>query len=203
MRKRSRTIWLIAVAVLVGGVGTWRWINHDDGKHQIRTVKEGVLYRSVQLHRYDKSDFDQRNIKMIINMRERCEDPAAFDTEVQFCRENNIRFANFGVGAVVPGDEQIAEFLRIIKRHDGAVLIHCAEGRNRTGVMAGAYRIVLEGWSAKQALAEMLELGGEKEKKKLEEKQACLERLEKERAQWLDRISRENTDEAKAATQPH
>lgn len=203
MRKMSRTTWLIAVAVLVGGVGAWRLIVHFVDEGEIRTVTKGVLYRSGQLERFSKSAFARRNIKTIVNMRERCEDPAAFDKEAEFCRQNGIRLANFGVGAVIPGDVQIAEFLRIVKRNDGAILVHCAQGRNRTGVMAAAYRIILEGWSANKALDEMIEMGGEKEKKKLEEKQACLQRLEKDRAKWLERISHEDPAEATAATRPH
>jgi protein tyrosine/serine phosphatase len=35
------------------------------------------------------------------------------------------------------------------------VYIHCAQGRDRTGYNAAAYRMVVQGWSAAEALEEM------------------------------------------------
>jgi tyrosine-protein phosphatase SIW14 len=55
-----------------------------------------------------------------------------------------------------PTKEQIKEFLQIV--NDPAnqpVYIHCAQGIDRTGLMAGIYRIEHDGWSNAQALAEM------------------------------------------------
>lgn len=37
----------------------------------------------------------------------------------------------------------------------GPVLIHCKHGQNRTGLIAALYRVVYQGWSKQQALAEM------------------------------------------------
>jgi protein tyrosine/serine phosphatase len=37
----------------------------------------------------------------------------------------------------------------------GPVLIHCKHGQNRTGLIAAMYRVVYQGWSKQQALAEM------------------------------------------------
>ena len=44
----------------------------------------------------------------------------------------------------------------------GKVLIHCKHGQNRTGLIAATYRMVYQGWSKAQALAEMQQgFGGE------------------------------------------
>lgn len=49
----------------------------------------------------------------------------------------------------------------------GPVLMHCKHGRNRTGLMAAMYRIVLQGWSKEAALEEMQSGGfGEQDKLK-------------------------------------
>jgi protein tyrosine phosphatase (PTP) superfamily phosphohydrolase (DUF442 family) len=39
------------------------------------------------------------------------------------------------------------------------VLVHCAQGRDRTGAVVAAYRRVVHGWDADRAIAEMEEFG--------------------------------------------
>jgi protein tyrosine/serine phosphatase len=39
-------------------------------------------------------------------------------------------------------------------RANHPVLVHCAKGRERTGVLAAVYRITFHGWSAEQAIRE-------------------------------------------------
>jgi len=55
-----------------------------------------------------------------------------------------------------PTRGQVKQFLEIVM--DPArrpVYIHCAQGIDRTGLMAGIYRIEHDGWTNEQALAEM------------------------------------------------
>ena len=57
-------------------------------------------------------------------------------------------------------DAQILQFLKIAtdpKRQP--LLVHCRHGADRTGTMVAAYRVVVQGWSKDQALAEMQEGG--------------------------------------------
>ena len=37
----------------------------------------------------------------------------------------------------------------------GNVYVHCSHGRDRTGLIVGLYRVLHEGWQAKDAYAEM------------------------------------------------
>ncbi|MDR3055633.1 MAG: dual specificity protein phosphatase family protein [Zoogloeaceae bacterium] len=55
-------------------------------------------------------------------------------------------------------DTEALEALRAIRQAqgEGAVLIHCKHGQNRTGLIAALYRVVYQGWSKEQARAEML-----------------------------------------------
>lgn len=39
------------------------------------------------------------------------------------------------------------------------VLVHCAQGRDRTGACVAAYRVVVDGWTVDEALAEMRSYG--------------------------------------------
>lgn len=54
----------------------------------------------------------------------------------------------------------ILRFLQIATDHSRQpMLVHCRHGADRTGTMIAAYRMVVQGWSADQALAEMQEGG--------------------------------------------
>lgn len=52
-------------------------------------------------------------------------------------------------------DEHVALVLAIIKESPKPVFINCRAGVDRTGLMAAAYRVLIEGVSRRQAIAEM------------------------------------------------
>ena len=50
--------------------------------------------------------------------------------------------------------------MRILRNpHNGPDLIHCQHGADRTGLMSAMYRILEEGWTVDDALAELTEGG--------------------------------------------
>ena len=53
--------------------------------------------------------------------------------------------------------KQVAETLYLIEQQqaEGPVLIHCYHGADRTGLIAGMYRIIYQGWTVEQAKNEM------------------------------------------------
>jgi protein tyrosine/serine phosphatase len=58
------------------------------------------------------------------------------------------------------GNRQVARFLTIATDPDRApVFVHCKYGADRAGAMCAVYRIVIEGWTKDQALAEMTKGG--------------------------------------------
>lgn len=55
-----------------------------------------------------------------------------------------------------PTDKNLIRFLKVMQDPaNGPVFIHCAQGRDRTGYNAAAYRMVVQGWSAEDAILEM------------------------------------------------
>jgi protein tyrosine/serine phosphatase len=57
---------------------------------------------------------------------------------------------------VAPTAAQIAEFLKVVgDPASQPVYVHCAGGRHRTGVMTAIYRMTHDGWTGKDAFAEM------------------------------------------------
>lgn len=66
-------------------------------------------------------------------------------------------------------DEEIDMLLTEMQNPENfPIFIHCQHGRDRTGMLAGVYRVLVEGWSAKEAYAEMLKLGFRPQFKKLD-----------------------------------
>lgn len=58
-------------------------------------------------------------------------------------------------------DADVLAALRAIREAEanGAVLMHCKHGTDRTGLMAAMYRVVVQGWSKEDALSEMTQGG--------------------------------------------
>jgi len=57
-------------------------------------------------------------------------------------------------------NKDVVEFLRIVTdKHRTPVLVHCHAGADRTGLMTAVYRVIVQGWSKRDAIEE-LERGG-------------------------------------------
>lgn len=59
-----------------------------------------------------------------------------------------------------PHDEVFAEFLQLVHENkQNKIFVHCRLGEDRTGMMVASYRMAEEGWTAKEAMAEMKSFG--------------------------------------------
>jgi protein tyrosine/serine phosphatase len=75
-----------------------------------------------------------------------------------------LRYFNFPINslkAISPSDAlMISEILATMNEDNHQPLfVHCAKGVDRTGMIVALYRITYEGWSARDAYAEMVEKG--------------------------------------------
>jgi protein tyrosine/serine phosphatase len=52
-------------------------------------------------------------------------------------------------------DNHVAHFLAVVSAQPKPIYVHCRSGQNRTGVMVAAYRVIVEGVSANEAIDEM------------------------------------------------
>lgn len=58
-----------------------------------------------------------------------------------------------------PTKKQVQEFLKIVSEAEGLVYVHCLHQVDRTGFMCAVYRMRVQGWSFKDAVKEMFDLG--------------------------------------------
>lgn len=59
-----------------------------------------------------------------------------------------------------PSKETLERFLAIVQDPSAQpVFVHCYRGKDRTGTMIAAYRVLVQGWTRKDAMAEMQEFG--------------------------------------------
>ncbi|MDO9620135.1 MAG: dual specificity protein phosphatase family protein [Pseudomonas sp.] len=78
-------------------------------------------------------------------------------TDAAWLHDPQIRQVHLPLRTDRIDDSDVLEALRNIRQAQarGPVLIHCKHGQNRTGLIAALYRVVYQGWSKQQALAEM------------------------------------------------
>lgn len=154
---------LICVLVFAGLVifGGWYFFSLP---RQFTEVDAGVLYRSGQGRPHQIRNAVRRyGIKTILCLRELDSerDTTWHAGEVRVARENNVAFLSWPTDShkAVPESAQ-AEFLRLVQ--DPArrpVLVHCAQGKHRTGFFVALYRMVANGWSFGRAIQEMDSFG--------------------------------------------
>jgi protein tyrosine phosphatase (PTP) superfamily phosphohydrolase (DUF442 family) len=111
-------------------------------------VDEG-LYRSAQPTREGLLEARSRGVKTVLDLRANHPDAAIVEGTGLECVDQACRAGRID-------DEQVARFLAVVT--DPAkrpVLVHCQQGRDRTGALVAAYRIAVLGWDREKAIREM------------------------------------------------
>lgn len=115
------------------------------------------LYRSALPRVQDVEWLQQHNVQTVINFYQK--------PDSTWLQDKNIEQVQIPLRTDRIDDVDVLRVLRSIDRAQkkGPVLIHCKHGQNRTGLIAAMYRIVFEGWSKTDAMAEMQQgFGGER-----------------------------------------
>ena len=123
-------------------------------------VTPGVLWRAEAPTRSDAQWLMEHGIGTVVSLqldvRHSFEsvhlDPAEARSVVYF------RVGDFSAIQVLTHrhlDEHVAEVLAIIQKAPKPVLISCRAGVDRTGIITAAYRMLVQGWSAQQAISDM------------------------------------------------
>jgi len=110
------------------------------------------LYRSEQPVVEDVALLQSLNVKSVVNLR-------YFNRsgDRKVLADRGIALFNRPLLTWRITPQQVAETLYLIEQQqaEGPVLIHCYHGADRTGLIAGMYRIIYQGWTVEQAKNEM------------------------------------------------
>jgi protein tyrosine/serine phosphatase len=154
-------VWKTSLAgVLVAGVGFFlidravNFLREELLPKNVAVVREGVLYRSGQLKPSHFDDVLRRyRIRTVVQLNP-SEENEWEETHARQIGADLVRVAMPGTGW-----GETADFDRVLKLiRDPArqpVLVHCAAGANRTGMVSALFRMMDEGWTHADAVREM------------------------------------------------
>lgn len=169
-RRLGLVLWMACVLSLVGLIVVWSVLPTpvsppatwqaseasgpiaDAPIRNFGVVEKGILYRSAQPRTVALPWLRRYGIKSVVNLREERYDDGAWTlSALGFANYLQIPIDNYAP----PTDAQANAFLQFVQdQRNWPVLVHCAEGKGRTGVLVALARYEIDGWSLEQALAE-------------------------------------------------
>jgi protein tyrosine phosphatase (PTP) superfamily phosphohydrolase (DUF442 family) len=128
------------------------WATLLDASFRFYTLSP-TLYRSAVPQANNLALLHKRGIHTVINLHQESDEP--------WLAGDDMRSIHIPLRGDRVTDTQVIAVLGAIRagEQDGGVLLHCKHGQNRTGLISAMYRIVYDGWSREEAMAEMLEGG--------------------------------------------
>ena len=107
------------------------------------------LYRSEQPTALGMKNLEKLGIRTVINLRFFNNDRK--EVAGTLLRTERVKILTWDID-----DEQVVAVMRMLRDpENGPYLIHCQHGADRTGLMSAMYRVLEQGWSADDALAEL------------------------------------------------
>ena len=148
----------LAVAACLGG---FAWFTFDTYHYAV--VEPGVLYRdglrSEREFRNALRRSGARTVVSLLDADEAAREP--WSAEERWCREAGVELVRIPVTrGARPDADQVAKFFDVVKeKSQGAVLVHCAQGVRRTGMMVAAYDQSVRGLDDRAARDAILAFG--------------------------------------------
>jgi len=160
LRTRRADAWaLMGVLVLCAGCPlsvSDRPVDPETGILNFYEVSDD-LYRGGQPSAASFARLKAMGIRTVVSLR-------TFNVHTDRLEGLGMRYVHISFKANHPEDEDVVRFLKVLRDPaNRPVFVHCKWGTDRCGMMAAVYRIVVQGWSKKRALAEMERLGYEDE----------------------------------------
>jgi protein tyrosine/serine phosphatase len=109
------------------------------------------LYRGAQPDaRGVKMLASKYQVKTVINLRDSDD-----STEARQVREAGMMYIRLPLDAETVTEADAEKFLTLLAGAPKPVFVHCQVGRDRTGMAVAAYRVREQGWTVKDAVADM------------------------------------------------
>jgi protein tyrosine phosphatase (PTP) superfamily phosphohydrolase (DUF442 family) len=153
---------ILLIASCALALGLWKWRQYVHVYH-LATVRDGILYRdgvrSVVEFEVAVRKASPRTIVSLVDDREIVQEP--FVGEMDYCRSKGIEVVRIPIPlGGWPTTGQVQQFLNIVA--DPArcpVLVHCAQGVRRTGMMVAAYQESAMNFDRERAKSALLAFG--------------------------------------------
>lgn len=115
------------------------------------------LYRGGQPERVGFEYLKNNGVKTIINLRiENDEEPMVRELGMNYV---HIPINDMKVWSKIP-QSAIDQYFKVLNDPSNyPIFFHCQRGADRTGAMAGFYRITMQGWEPKKAYSEARDIG--------------------------------------------
>ena len=163
MSPRRRLAFALVCVVTIAAFATWLLFFKT---YHLATVQKGILYRDGCQKTGEFVNainrVKPRTVVSLIDDNER-NDPkkSQFQIEEKLLAMHGITLERIPVKlGGWPTKEDVAKFVEIVKDKDRQpVLVHCAQGVRRTGMMVAAYQEAVMGMSDAQAKAEIMTFG--------------------------------------------
>ena len=111
------------------------------------------LYRGAQPTAEGFRELRRMGIRTVISLRALHSDRADLEG-------TGLRYVRISCNAWHPEDEDVLKFLKLMRDPaNHPVFVHCQHGADRTGMMVAVYRIVEQGWTIDEAMAELPRFG--------------------------------------------
>lgn len=122
---------------------------------QVVKVSEGI-YRGPRLD--DLNELESLKIHTILNLEDNSE---AVQKESEAAKQLEMVMINIPMSGI--SRPKPADLLRAVKiiedQHSHPIYVHCLHGRDRTGFVIAAYKIIHNGWTAEKAYQEAVDNG--------------------------------------------
>ncbi|MEN6450600.1 MAG: dual specificity protein phosphatase family protein [Thermoguttaceae bacterium] len=118
------------------------------GLSNLHKIADG-LYRGAQPTAEGIKELEKLGVRTIVNLRSAHSDQSILGSSA-------IRVENVPTTPLSLDQEDVVRFLRIATdKKRQPLFVHCQHGADRTGAMCAAYRVVVQGWTKRQAIDEM------------------------------------------------
>jgi undecaprenyl-diphosphatase len=143
MKQLKRVIGISLSIFVLFCLGYWGYMKISGNIH---TVIPGQVYRSAQLSPAQlQTVIDQKHIKAIIDLAPYGDE---YPEELAVANKNHVTHFDLGLNALIdPSPAQLKQLNNLIQTAPRPLLIHCAQGADRTGLASAMALAATPGYS--------------------------------------------------------